>query len=529
MSYSNYEQSVIIDGYKLLGVQSVDGSYGISEKPIRVAGVGFVDALVDAPLEGNFSINRKMVGTDPLLETNSIGKYRFNEEEFEGSILYDNDTKGFGFTKGRVSRYSVSCTAGEIPDIQVDFTVYGNLGSGIINNATKTHPDIRYPDQASIKIEVSDFEIDAISDFSFSQSITTTPIYALPRGEVADWYEENPSLIAVNVDPIQIDTQYPIETDINFTIIADEYEIREIKDRLQAAPKSDVVINIFDAQDSLYKINSFTGFDMRLTSESLNSSIDGEVSISLTYKGYETYHNPISNNIGDTEYNLTVVGDGGTNLGGGQYVQGENIKIRAIADPGYKFSNWELIEGGGTIEYINSGTTNFLTSFKDTTISGVYDQTYLVTLEGANGSEAGAGYYEENELVVVSASPAAGYNFSDWDVLEGGVNFLTPSSPSQSFTMPNNTVRLRANYSPISYNISISGDNGTQTVSTNSASIGDQVTVTAQSDPGYLFAYWSVAERSTTVYNSNFDRTNITGSFTMPADDVSIVANYMEA
>ena len=529
MSYSNYEQSVIIDGYKLLGVQSVDGSYGISEKPIRVAGVGFVDALVDAPLEGNFSINRKMVGTDPLLETNSIGKYRFNEEEFEGSILYDNDTKGFGFTKGRVSRYSVSCTAGEIPDIQVDFTVYGNLGSGIINNATKTHPNIRYPDQASIKIEVSDFEIDAISDFSFSQSITTTPIYALPRGEVADWYEENPTLNAINLDPIQIDTQYPIETDINFTIIADEYEIREIKDRLQAAPKSDVVINIFDAQDSLYKINSFTGFDMRLTSESLNSSIDGEVSISLTYKGYETYHNPISNNIGDTEYNLTVVGDGGTNLGGGQYVQGENIKIRAIADPGYKFSNWELIEGGGTIEHINSGTTNFLTSFKDTTISGVYDQTYLVTLEGANGSEAGAGYYEENELVVVSASPDAGYSFSDWDVLEGGVNFLTPSSPSQSFTMPNNTVRLRANYSPISYNISISGDNGTQTVSTNSASIGDQVTVTAQSDPGYLFAYWSVAERSTTVYNSNFDRTNITGSFTMPAGDVSIVANYMEA
>jgi len=160
-----------------------------------------------------------------------------------------------------------------------------------MNNATKTHPNIRYPDQASIKIEVSDFEIDAISDFSFSQSITTTPIYALPRGEVADWYEENPSLIAVNVDPIQIDTQYPIETDINFTIIADGYEIREIKDRIQAAPKSDVSIEIFDAQSPTEIINRFVGKNVRLISESLNSSTEEEMSISLTYKGYETLHN----------------------------------------------------------------------------------------------------------------------------------------------------------------------------------------------------------------------------------------------
>ena len=74
MSYSNYEQSVIIDGYKLLGVQSVYGNYGISEKPVRVAGVGFIDATIDSPLQGNFSINRKMVSTDPLLGTNSFGQ-----------------------------------------------------------------------------------------------------------------------------------------------------------------------------------------------------------------------------------------------------------------------------------------------------------------------------------------------------------------------------------------------------------------------------------------------------------------------
>ena len=290
MSYSNYEQKVIVNGYQLLGVQSVDGNYGISEKPVRVAGVGFIDATIDSPLKGNFSIARKMVSADPLLETNSFGQYILDEREIEGVILYDNDTKGFGFTKGRISRYSVNCSVGEIPDIQVDITVYGSLGKDVAaSTATKTHPPIRYPDQSSMRVTVSDFTIDAISDFSYSRAINTQPIYALPKGSVDDW---NAGAAGTkNLDPIQIDTQYPIETDINFTIIADDYEIREIKDRIQAAPKSDVSIEIFDAQSPTDIINSFVGKNVRLISESVNSSTEQEMSISLTYKGYETLHN----------------------------------------------------------------------------------------------------------------------------------------------------------------------------------------------------------------------------------------------
>ena len=290
MSYSNYEQKVIVNGYQLLGVQSVDGNYGISEKPVRVAGVGFIDATIDSPLKGNFSIARKMVSADPLLETNSFGQYILDEREIEGVILYDNDTKGFGFTKGRISRYSVNCSVGEIPDIQVDITVYGSLGKDVAaSTATKTHPPIRYPDQSSMRVTVSDFTIDAISDFSYSRAINTQPIYALPKGNIDDWNAGTAG--TKNLDPIQIDTQYPIETDINFTIIADDYEIREIKDRIQAAPKSDVSIEIFDAQSPTDIINSFVGKNVRLISESVNSSTEQEMSISLTYKGYETLHN----------------------------------------------------------------------------------------------------------------------------------------------------------------------------------------------------------------------------------------------
>ena len=117
-------------------------------------------------------------------------------------------------------------------------------------------------------------------------------MYAIPKGTPEDW--NNGTVSSSNLSPVQIDTQYPIETDINFTMIADEYEIREIKDRIQSAPKSSVIIEIRDALNPDDIINSFTGQSMRLISENITSSTEQEMSISLTYKGYETLHNPVS-------------------------------------------------------------------------------------------------------------------------------------------------------------------------------------------------------------------------------------------
>lgn len=374
MSYSNYEQTIVVNGYSLSGVTNIDGSYGISEKPIKVAGVGFIDALIEQPLQGNFSISREMVGFDPLLETNILGKYSFDENELSGVILYDDNTKGFGFKKGRISNYSISCSVGQMPEISTDITVYGELGKNVmkvnsyalkdnflpsfsgnyvfytdvfgnildqgttnlitdfeqgdisitenvytslytesrtINNGDtlglgqdafelipynlseiihQQHPPVQFTDQSKIRVTVSDFQVDAISDFSYSRSINLDPIYALPKGGDDEWNLYNEASHK-NLEPVQIDVQYPIETDINFTMIADEYEIREIRDRIQSAPKSDVKIELRDSKSDLM-INAFTGHNVRLISESINASVEGEMSISLTYKGYDTYHNP---------------------------------------------------------------------------------------------------------------------------------------------------------------------------------------------------------------------------------------------
>ena len=86
MSFSNYEQRVIINNDELRGVQSVDGSYSINQKPINIAGVGFVDSIIAAPMVGNFNISRKMTGADPLLVKNALNRYKIASTKiFSGS------------------------------------------------------------------------------------------------------------------------------------------------------------------------------------------------------------------------------------------------------------------------------------------------------------------------------------------------------------------------------------------------------------------------------------------------------------
>ena len=327
MSYSNYEQTVVLNGYALSGVQDVNGSYGISESPIRVAGVGFIDALVEAPLEEIFLYQEKWFRLT-LMEYDALGNFTFDENEISGAILYDNDTKEFGFTRARLNRYSVSCSVGDVPDIDVDLTIYGELGKDVLSSSTisqvnnltvigynlslnpfggivnfnvkngfpplnsdrasewnagtitisqsvyntlnekskiivsrggvqilrlgkdafvinndysqainKVHPEIKFADQSSISVNVDDFTVDAISDFSFSRSLNLRPVYAIPKGGASQWAAGDQAATP-NLEPVQVDTQYPIETDINFTMIVDEYEIREIKTECKLRQKA---------------------------------------------------------------------------------------------------------------------------------------------------------------------------------------------------------------------------------------------------------------------------------------------------
>ena len=161
-----YEQKFFVNGTQISGVQSVNGSYAIQEKPINILGWGHVNAgfyetadhisqesatchfildeqggfdiieedscittdypsspglsVLNSPLEGSFSIQSILVSEDFFL--------RFTgDNPFSGSIHHG--AQYFGFYSGYISNHSVSCSCWGSPhNLYHVLKSFGDLG-----------------------------------------------------------------------------------------------------------------------------------------------------------------------------------------------------------------------------------------------------------------------------------------------------------------------------------------------------------------------------------------------------------------
>tara|TARA_A200000159_G_scaffold30150_1_gene26733 strand:- start:50 stop:2989 length:2940 start_codon:yes stop_codon:yes gene_type:complete len=145
-------------------------------------------------------------------------------------------------------------------------------------------------------------------------------------------------------------------------------------------------------------------------------------------------------------------------------------------------------------------------------LSWLVEYSNIVTVGGANGTETGAGGYDVGDTVTISALPDSGYNFEGWTVNNGGVTIS-----DNSFVMPAENVSITANYVAIDYTVTMDGDNGTET-GAGTYNVGDTVTISASPDGEYSFYNWTVNSGGVTISDN---------SFVMPAENVSITANYV--
>lgn len=279
MSFSANECSLVLNGYGLEGVQSFDGNYSIAQKPINIAGAGCAGSLISSPMQGNFLINRKLISSDPLFD------FALQNTEIDGAVLFDNKSNWFGFSGARISKYSISCSVGEIPDIQVDLSVFGDIGKNVFyQEVNKDNPPIKFPDQSSIKITVGRFVGDAVTDFSYTRSANLIPVYAINKGDITDW--QSPENRTSNISPVQVDVQTPVDVDINFTLIVSQYEVAQISQVIQSLSAEDIKIEVCDSVDGSV-LNTYFLENAKLVGESINGSVEEEMRVSLTYKGYE--------------------------------------------------------------------------------------------------------------------------------------------------------------------------------------------------------------------------------------------------
>ena len=123
-----------------------------------------------------------------------------------------------------------------------------------------------------------------------------------------------------------------------------------------------------------------------------------------------------------------------------------------------------------------------------------------------------------------------GYTFTGWEVT-GLPTDVDTTKATISFTMPANKVTLKAQYTenaPKTYKLDVSGatvtlKDGSDVADLTAVPVGTELVATAPEKDGYTFTGWEVTGLPTDV-----DTTKATISFTMPANNVTLKAQYTE-
>lgn len=235
--------------------------------------------------------------------------------------------------------------------------------------------------------------------------------------------------------------------------------------------------------------------------------------------------------------------DAGYTSGAGRYVPGHDVSIRAYENTGFIFNRWE--DSQGNVVSRDKYCT-LVKSWRADTLTAVYTfdpnspadpadpRTILyrtLTLRATEGgSVSGSGRYLEDATPRLYAYPNTDFDFAGWYDADG--NRLSGDNP-YAYTMPGKPVTVTAQFRfnpgsptepvdpqlrPKHYVMATATDGGTVNFSSVRQQEGKSVYMEAQSNSGYVFDGWYVAD---TLYTK---ATRF--SYTMGKADISFEARF---
>ena len=222
--------------------------------------------------------------------------------------------------------------------------------------------------------------------------------------------------------------------------------------------------------------------------------------------------------VSESKYTLTV-DDKST-----EHVAGEKLSFTAAEKDGYTFTGWK-VTGLPTDVDTTKATISFTMPANNVTLKAQYTEnapkTYKLDVSDATitlkdgGAVADLTAVRVGTELVATADEKDGYTFTGWEVA-GLPTDVDTTKVTISFTMPANKVTLKAQYKKNTYTLTVDGVDEQRDFEEN-------VTVTAQPVEGKTFTGWEV-----TGLPADVDTTKATISFTMPANNVTLKAQYTE-
>ena len=145
------------------------------------------------------------------------------------------------------------------------------------------------------------------------------------------------------------------------------------------------------------------------------------------------------------EYTVTVTteGNGTASASHAKAVAGTEITLTAMPDTGYRFREWQVIDGGVTIK-----DDKFTMPDKSVEVKAIFEKdappapteyTVSVTSGGSGTASASHAKAVAGTEITLTATPDTGYRFKEWEVISGGVVIT-----NNKFTMPDGNVEVKA-------------------------------------------------------------------------------------
>ena len=203
----------------------------------------------------------------------------------------------------------------------------------------------------------------------------------------------------------------------------------------------------------------------------------------------------------------------GAVTGADTYSHGEEVTLTATANEGYKFVNWTendtVVSTEAEYSFVITGDRNLVANFELLT----YEVVASVNIENA-GEITGAGSYEENDTVTLTAKANEGYKFVNWTE-----NDTVVSTEAEYTFVITGDRSLVANFVTL-YEVtaSVNDENFGSVAGVGIYGYGEEVTLTATANEGYKFVNWT--ENDTVVSTEAEYSFVITG-------DRSLVANFV--
>ena len=213
------------------------------------------------------------------------------------------------------------------------------------------------------------------------------------------------------------------------------------------------------------------------------------VSTNASYTFTVTGNRTLVANFTQQNYVISVSANpttGGTVSGGGAFHYGDNCTVSATANNGYTFTNWTE---NGSVVSTNANYT-FTVSGNRTLVANFAAQSYTITASANptnGGTVTGGGTFNYGQSCTLTATPATGYNFVRWT--KNGQQVST--NATYTFTVTESAAYV-AQFQLQSYAIFLSAypTEGGTTTGAGSYLYGDNLTVVATANEGYVFVNW---------------------------------------